>query len=69
MNNPIIMLVQQMMQQGAGNIQAYANGLLQNNPEFAKAIQGQNLSKLGMDMLAKNGIRPDQISNMFGGKK
>lgn len=65
MNNPIIMMVQQMMQQGAGNMQAYANGLLQNNPEFAKAIQGQNISKLGMDMLAKNGIRPEQIQGMF----
>lgn len=65
MNNPIIMMVQQMIQQGAGNMQAYANGLLQNNPEFAKEIQGQNLSKLGMDMLAKNGIRPEQIQGMF----
>lgn len=69
MNNPIIMMVRQMMQQGAGNIQAYANGLLQNNPDFAKAIQGQNISKLGMDMLAKNGIRPDQIGSLFGKKQ
>lgn len=69
MNNPIIMMLQQMAQQGAGNMQEYANNILKSNPEFARAIQGQNLSKMGMDMLQKNGIRPDQIGSLFGKKQ
>lgn len=58
--------IMQLMAQGGKNPQAFANQLLQNNPNFAQAIQGQNPKQLAMQELQKRGIDPNQIMQMFG---
>ena len=42
-NNAIMQQVAMMMQQGAGNPQAYVQELLRRNPQFAQQVQGQNV--------------------------
>ena len=42
MNNNPMANIMRMISQCGNNPQAYANQILQNNPNFAKAIQGQN---------------------------
>ena len=43
MRNPIEMMVQNMIRQSGGNMQGMAQNILKNNPQFANALQGQNL--------------------------
>lgn len=63
-NNPMGMIMQ-LLAQGGANPQAFANQLLQNNPDFAKAIQGQNPQELAMAELKKRGIDPNQILQLI----
>lgn len=55
----------QLIAQGGNNPQVFAQSLLQNNPQFAKALQGQNPQQLAMAELQKRGINPNQIMQMF----
>ncbi len=57
--------IMKLMAQGGNNPQAFAQQILQNNPEFAKAIQGQNPQQLAMQELQKRGINLNQIMQMF----
>ncbi len=63
--NPMQML-QQLAQQSAGNPQALAQQLLQKNPQFARALQGQNPEQLARQIMQQRGIDPNQIMGMFG---
>ena len=68
MNSPIEMIVQNMIRQGGGNIQAVAQNILKNNPQFAQSLQGQNVQELAMNEMRKRGIDPRMFTNgMFGG--
>lgn len=58
-----------LMSQAGGNPQQFANSLLQNNPQFAKALQGQNPQQLAMRELHKRGINPDMIVKMMNGRR
>lgn len=69
MANPVEMMVRKMMQQGGGNPQAMAERILKNNPQFANAIQGQNLQQMAINEMAKNGINPQMFMNGMFGKK
>ena len=62
-------MIMSMLQQGGNNPQSFAQALLQNNPEFAKQIQGQNPQSLAMQMLQQRGINPAQIEQMARGNK
>jgi len=66
MNNNPMANIMRMISQCGNNPQAYANQILQNNPNFAKAIQGQNPQTLAMNELRKRGIDPNQIMQMIG---
>lgn len=67
MGNPIEMIVNNMIRQGGGNLQAVAQNILKNNPKFAQQIQGQNLQELAMSEMRKRGINPQTFMNgMFG---
>ena len=69
MRNPIEMMVQNMLRQGGGNPQVIAQNILKNNPQFANAIQGQNLQELAMNEMRKRGLNPQMfMNNMFGNK-
>ena len=69
MRNPIEMMVQNMLRQGGGNPQVIAQNILKNNPQFANAIQGQNLQELAMQEMRKSGLNPQMfMNNMFGNK-
>lgn len=63
-NNPMGNIMQLMAQAG-NNPQAFVQQLLQNNPQFAQRIQGQNPQQLAMQELQKRGINPNQIMQMF----
>lgn len=67
MNNPIEMMVQNMIRQGGGNMQAMAQNILKNNPQFANLLQGQNLQELAMKEMRKSGVDPRMLNGMFGG--
>lgn len=60
-NNSIMQKVAMMMQQGAGNPQAYVQELLRRNPQFAQQIQGQNVQQLASQYLQQMGINPQQF--------
>lgn len=64
-NNPILMMIQQMMSRGGNNPQAMVQEILRNNPQFAQQIQGKDVSRMAQDMLRQRGIDPAQIQNMF----
>lgn len=64
--NPMQMM-QMLMQQGKGNPQAMAQQILQQNPQFAKAIQGQNPKQLAEQLMRKNGMDINQVMSMFNG--
>ena len=66
-NNPMNAIMS-LMAQGGKNPQAFANSLLQNNPEFAKALQGQNPRDLAMRVMQQRGIDPNAVMRMFGMK-
>lgn len=66
MKNPIEMMVQNMIRQGGGNMQGVAQNILKNNPQFANAIQGQNLQELAMKEMRRSGVDPRMLNGMFG---
>jgi hypothetical protein len=69
MRNPVEMMLQNMLKQGGGNPQVIAQNILKNNPQFANAIQGQNIQELAMNEMRKSGINPQMfMNNMFGNK-
>lgn len=63
--NPMQMLMSLASQCG-NNPQAFAQKILQQNPDFAKAIQGQNPQSMAMNMIQRSGLNPQQIMQMFG---
>lgn len=69
MRNPIEMMVQNMIRQGGGNMQGMAQNILRNNPQFANAIQGQNLQELAMKEMRRSGVDPRMLNGMFGNGK
>lgn len=69
MNNPIEMILRNIMNRGSQYGQMYARQLLQNNPQVAQKLQGQDLHKLGRDGLRQAGIDPNTfMGGMFGGR-
>ena len=64
-NNPMMMIMQ-MMGQAGNNPQAFAQQILQQNPDFARQLQGQNIPQLAQNMLRQRGIDPNMIQNMMG---
>lgn len=69
MINPVEIMVQNMVRQSGGNIQGMAQNILKNNPEFANALQGQNLQELAMQEMRRSGINPRMLNGMFGNGK
>lgn len=59
----------QLMAQAKGNPQQFANSILQNNPQFAQSLQGQNPRDLAMRELQKRGIDPNMIVRMMNGRR
>ena len=69
MTNPLQMMVQNMIRQGGGNIQAVAQNILRNNPQFAQRIQGQNVQQMAIDAMKRQGIDPQAFMNgIFSGR-
>lgn len=67
MMNPVEMMIKNMVQQSGGNMQSMAQNILRNNPDFANAIQGQNLQQMAISKMAQNGMNPKMfMDNMFG---
>lgn len=66
MRNPVEMMVQNMVRQSGGDIQSMAQNILRNNPQFANALQGQNLQELAMQEMRRSGINPKMLNGMFG---
>lgn len=66
MINPVEMMVQNMVRQSGGNMQAMAQNILRNNPQFAQMLQGQNLQELAMKEMRRSGIDPRMMNGMFG---
>jgi ABC-type dipeptide/oligopeptide/nickel transport system ATPase subunit len=60
-NNAIMQQFAMMMQQGAGNPQAYVQELLRRNPQFAQQLQGQNPQTMASQYLRQMGIDPQQF--------
>ena len=60
-NNAIMQQFAMMMQQGAGNPQAYVQELLRRNPQFAQQLQGQNPQTLASQYLRQMGIDPQHF--------
>jgi isocitrate/isopropylmalate dehydrogenase len=69
MFNPIMGSIMQMIGQGGGNPQAMVQQILSQNPEFAKQIQGQNVTQMAQQMLRQQGIDPGMIQNMMGRRR
>lgn len=67
MMNNIMGAFMNLMSQGGQNPQNLVNSILQNNPDFAKAIQGQNPQSLAMQELQRRGIDPRQFMSMING--
>lgn len=69
MANTPINNIMQLMAQAKGNPQQFANSILQNNPQFAQSLQGQNPRDLAMRELQKRGIDPNMIVRMMNGRR
>ena len=69
MNPMALMQSIQSMMQGGQNPQVLANQILQQNPQFARMIQGQNVQQMAMEAMRQQGIDPNQIAQMFGGRR
>lgn len=69
MRNPIENTIRGLLQQSGGNMQNVAQNILKNNPDFANAIQGQNLQELASKAMANIGISPKMFMNNMFGKK
>lgn len=66
MRSPVEMMIQNMVRQSGGNMQAMAQNILRNNPQFAQMLQGQNLQELAMKEMRRSGIEPRMLNGMFG---
>ena len=69
MNPMALMQTIQSMMQGGQNPQVLANQILQQNPQFARMIQGQNVQQMAMEAMRQQGIDPNQIAQMMGGNR
>ena len=69
MNPMALMQSIQNMMRGGQNPQALANQILQQNPQFARMIHGQNVQQMAMDAMRQQGIDPNQIAQMFSGRR
>lgn len=69
MNPMALMQSIQGMMQGGQNPQVLANQILQQNPQFARMIQGQNVQQMAMEAMRQQGIDPNQIAQMMGGNR
>lgn len=69
MNPMALMQSIQSMMHGGQNPQALANQILQQNPQFARMIQGQNVQQMAMEAMRQQGIDPNQIAQMMGGNR
>lgn len=69
MNPMALMQSIQGMMQGGQNPQVLVNQILQQNPQFARMIQGQNVQQMAMEAMRQQGIDPNQIAQMFGGRR
>lgn len=69
MNPMALMQSIQGMMQGGQNPQVLANQILQQNPQFARMIQGQNVQQMAMEAMRQQGIDHNQIAQMFGGRR
>lgn len=69
MNPMALMQTIQSMMQGGQNPQVLANQILQQNPQFARMIQGQNVQQMAMEAMKQQGIDPNQIAQMMGGNR
>lgn len=69
MNPMALMQSIQGMMQGGQNPQVLANQILQQNPQFARMIQGQNVQQMAMEAMRQQGIDPNQIAQMLGGRR
>ena len=69
MNPMALMQSIQGMIQGGQNPQVLANQILQQNPQFARMLQGQNVQQMAMEAMRQLGIDPNQIAQMFGGRR
>ena len=67
MNNPgqLVQAIVGMIRQGGGNPKAFAQSLLQNNPQFAQMIRGQNVQKMAEEAMRNAGIRPEMLSGFL----
>ena len=64
MSNPLQMIAQ-MLGSSMGNPQQMAQQILQQNPQFAAMIRGQNPRQMAEGSLRQMGIDPQQILNMM----
>lgn len=62
--NPMATIMQ-MMQMASGNPQQAVAQIMSGNPDFAKAIQGQNPQQLAMQLMRQRGLDPNTIGQMF----
>lgn len=69
MRNPIENTIRGLLRQSGGNMQNVAQNILKNNPDFANAIQGQNLQELASKAMANSGINPQMFMNNMFNKK
>lgn len=69
MNPMALMQSIQGMVQGGQNPQVLVNQILQQNPQFARMIQGQNVQQMAMEAMRQQGIDPNQIAQMMGGNR
>lgn len=63
--NGFVQMLQGMIRQGSNNPQAFVNGFLQQNPQFAQQLQGKNVQQEAATALLRMGFPPDQVRQMF----
>lgn len=63
--NGFVQMLQGMIRQGGNNPQAFVNGFLQQNPQFAQQLQGKNLQQEAATALLRMGFSTDQVRQMF----
>ena len=64
MNNPINMIFS-MLQQSGNNPQGMAQNLLNQNPNVANMLQGQNPKDFAFQLMQQRGINPHQVESMM----
>ena len=64
-NNNTINYLINLVSRANGNPQDLAMNILKNNPNFARAIQGQDPKALAIQELQKRGINPDMIEKLI----